>query len=116
MDQKKSFLLNTLVFKGKPLSLANEKNVEIVKPETVGLKDTFYGGRVKNLAKVGEGLYFCMEDHKPIDVLVSDVTVLNYNNLREVARLKGHDTGNAKQAEILSTYFDIEIEQKGGDK
>ena len=113
---QKQFLLNSKTFRGKPLDLAAEKKVELTTTKSIGLEDTFYGGRVNVLAKVGEGLFYCMENNIPIDVYVSDVTLLAYNNLREVARMKGHDTGNAKQAEILSTYFDIETEEKGGDK
>jgi hypothetical protein len=63
-------MLGTTTYKGKELTFSDNKGT--VSPEAFGLTN-FYGGRVKQLAKVPQTktdrIYLCIENGKAIDII-----------------------------------------------
>lgn len=85
-----SYVLGVSSFKGKSLALVAGEVEAMVTPSMLGLGDDFYGGSVKQMAKVEPGVYYCIDKNTqlPKDVYISDLEELKYDSLREVAKIK----------------------------
>lgn len=86
-----SYVLGVSSFKGKELALVAGEVEAMVTPSMLGLGDDFYGGSVKQMAKIEPGVYYCIDKNTqlPKDVYISDLEALRYDSLREVAKIKG---------------------------
>ena len=86
-----SYVLGVGSFKGKELALVAGEVEAMVTPSMLGLGDDFYGGSVKQMARIEPGVYYCIDRNNllPKDVYISDLRELKYDSLREVAKIKG---------------------------
>ena len=80
-----SYVLGVSSFKGKSLALVAGEVEAMVTPSMLGLGDDFYGGSVKQMAKVEPGVYYCIDKNTqlPKDVYISDLRELE---VRFIAR------------------------------
>ena len=108
-----SYVLGVGSFKGKSLALVAGEVEAMVTPSMLGLGDDFYGGSVKQMAKVEPGVYYCIDKNTqlPKDVYISDLRELKYGTLREVARIKGIKFPHVIKKEDLLDLMGIKKEE-----
>ena len=85
--------LNVNHFKGKALAIDPEKGGKTHVPRSLGLDSNWFGGRVKKLVEVEPGLLYCLDRNttEVIGIYIPDIEKVGYGNLKEIAKMQGHN-------------------------
>ena len=101
--------LNVKHFKGKALAIDPEKGGKTYVPRSIGLDSNWFGGRVKKLVEVEPGLLYCLDRNttEVIGIYIPDIEKVGYGNLKEIAKMQGHNVPAVIKKEDLLALFGI---------